>query len=158
MAIDEYSSTSSFTITNSSLVATESMQWKFPSGLTAPPVLGYLSFGSPQNQQVFGARGETFNAELTVNNMETKKVIPSRSVGLHYGSAALRHEGSLVFGGYDKSRAVSKPIAYDLPDLPPFMNLQLGRVAFGVAKGKNPDDSFKIDEKVSNDITFRIRM
>ncbi|KAK8165684.1 hypothetical protein BKA80DRAFT_254313 [Phyllosticta citrichinensis] len=54
------------------------------------------------------------------------------SCGMHYGSASLNFNGSLIFGGYDKGRAIGKSaqVAND--------SVQLLDISLGVEEGASP--------------------
>ena len=76
--------------------------FKTPNSRRYSPQVGILSLGGPNGTKSGdNITGQTFPCSLAAHN-----VTPSNSFGLHYGSASLGLGGSLVWGGYDQSRAI----------------------------------------------------
>ena len=124
----------SFTVYNSTISAVQTWQIQLPDGTWYSAQVGTLSLGGP------GTGVEMYNATeigqtvpgFAYNNGTTG----SNSWGLHYGSASLSQEGSLVFGGYDQSRALGNMGVYDLADYGMIANML--DVQIGVEVGSSP--------------------
>ena len=124
-----------FTVYNSTISAVQAWQIQLPDGTWYSAQVGTLSLGAP------GTGVEMFNATefgqtvpgFAYNNGATA----SNSWGLHYGSASLSQEGSLVFGGYDQSRALGNMGVYDLA-ADNGMRANLLDVQIGVEVGSSP--------------------
>ena len=91
-----------FTVQNSTISAVSAWQIQLPDGTKYSAQVGTLSLGGPgQGIQEFSA---TTNGQTIPGFAYAQGDVASNSWGLHYGSASLNQEGSLVFGGYDQSR------------------------------------------------------
>lgn len=105
--------------------------------------VGQLALGGPGNGTFTyqtGIVGHTFPGSLAA-----RKLIPSNSFGLHYGSASLGAGGSLTWGGYDQSRVLGEVGSFNLVGGDQSdMVLSLLDVQIGVENGSSPfsADSF----------------
>lgn len=87
---------------------------QLPNGSLYPPRVGNLALGSPNPVQTFlGDNGTNVTGNLLTGYLKDSESIPSSSFGLHIGSVLLGHEGSLVLGGYDKSRVLGSVASFD---------------------------------------------
>ena len=124
-----------FTINNSTISAVQEWHIGLPDGVYYSAQVGTLSLGAPGlGIQTFGvnATGQTAPGYAYAQGM-----IASNSWGLHYGSASLKQEGSLVFGGYDQSRVLGDVGAFDL-DPGAYMLPNLLDIQIGVETGSSP--------------------
>lgn len=128
----------SFTVYNSTISAVQAWQIGLPDGTYYSAQVGTLSLGAP------GTGIQQFSATasgLTVPGFAyAQGAVPSNSWGLHYGSASLKQEGSLVFGGYDQSRVLGDVGVFDGFS----MKVNLLDVQIGVENGSSPfsEDSY----------------
>ena len=123
-----------FTVYNSTISAVSAWQIQLPDGTWYSAQVGTLSLGGP------GTGVEMYNAteigQTVPGFAYNKGTTGSNSWGLHYGSASLSQEGSLVFGGYDQSRALGNLGVYDLADYGMIANML--DVQIGVEIGSSP--------------------
>ena len=123
-----------FPVDNSTISAVAGWQIELPDGTNYSAQVGTLSLGGPGPgiQNFSSATGQTIPGYAYAQNK-----IPSNSWGLHYGSASLNQNGSLVFGGYDQSRVLGDVGAFDLAAdstmLPNLLDIQIG-----VENGSSP--------------------
>lgn len=100
--------------------------------------VSFLSMGASDSVQVFGTPGvRQINATIPVNQLVLDGATGSRSWGMHVGSAQLKQSGSLIIGGYDRSRVASDPATFDIKaggDL----EVVLQNITFGVMQGASP--------------------
>lgn len=124
------------TVPESTISAVSAWRINLPDGTAYPAQVGTLSLGAPgMGTQVLGAKiGQTVPGFAYAQD-----TIPSNSWGMHYGSATLNQEGSLVFGGYDQSRALGDVGVYDLGGNSE-MIANLLDVQIGVENGSSPFD------------------
>ena len=123
-----------FSVYNSTISAVRAWQIQLPDGTWYSAQVGTLSLGAP------GTGVEMYNAteigQTVPGFAYDKGATGSNSWGLHYGSASLSQEGSLVFGGYDQSRALGNIGVYDLADYGMIANML--DVQIGVEVGSSP--------------------
>ena len=99
-----------------------------PDGSSYSPPVGYLAIGS--NDKVRQYPNGT--GQIIPNYLFAQSVTPSASVGLHYGSGLLGPKGSLIWGGYDSSRAIGDVAQFSLsrtalgPMTPNLVDIQVG--------------------------------
>ena len=124
-----------FTVYNSTTSAVQAWQIELPDGTYYSAQVGTLSLGAP------GTGIQPFIATvsgMTVPGFASAQVtVASNSGGLHYVSASLNQEGSLVFGGYDQSRALGDMGVFDLAG-GWHMIADLLDVQIGVENGSSP--------------------
>ncbi|KAL9064746.1 MAG: hypothetical protein Q9161_008675 [Pseudevernia consocians] len=124
-----------FTVHNSTISAVQAWQIELPDGTYYSAQVGTLSLGAP------GTGIQPFSA--TVSGMTVpgfayaQGAVARSSWGFHYGSASLNQEGSLVFGGYDQSRALGDMGVFDLAG-GWHMIADLLDVQIGVEDGSSP--------------------
>ena len=124
-----------FAVYNSTISVVQAWQIGLPDGTYYPAQVGTLSLGAP------GTGIQAFSANATGQTVPgyayAQGVVASNSWGLHYGSASLNQEGSLVFGGYDQSRVLGDigvfDLAANLEMLPNLLDVQIG-----VENGSSP--------------------
>ncbi len=127
-------------VANTTLSAIHSEDIRLPDGQSYSPEVGILSLGSPDGIKALdNATGWTFPGYLHSQN-----ITPSNSAGLHYGSAAFEHEGSLTWGGYDQSRVIGDVGVFSLfqPEgliMPSLLDIQIG-----VEAGSSPFNASSI--------------
>ena len=130
-----------FTVGNSSISAVKAWTIELPNGANYSAQVGTLSLGAPgQGFQHFpkvpnvgSVQGETIPGYGNARGD-----FPSNAFGLHYGSVPLNQTGSLVFGGYDKSRVLGYAAAFDLVSGNNQMIGQLLDIGIGVETGWTP--------------------
>lgn len=130
-----------FTVHNSTISAVSAWQIELPDGTWYSAQVGTLSLGAPgQGIQQFSA---TAVGQTVSGSAYAQGEAASNSWGLHYGSASLNQEGSLVFGGYDQSRVLGDVGVFDVGGgwqmLPNLLDIQIG-----VENGSSPfsEDSY----------------
>lgn len=131
----------SFTVYNSTISAVQAWQIQLPDGTKYSAQVGTLSLGAPNRGiQQFSA---TVTGQTVPGFANAQGAVASNSWGLHYGSASLNQEGSLVFGGYDQSRALGSIGTFDLA-AGFSMIANLLDVRIGVENGSSPfiEDSY----------------
>ena len=141
-----------FTVYNSTISAVRAWQIQLPDGTWYSAQVGTLSLGAPNTGvQVYSATeigqtvpGFAYNEGATASN----------SWGLHYGSASLSQEGSLVFGGYDQSRTLGNMGVYDLA-LGYDMIANLLDVQIGVEIGSSPFSEHSYTGLLKLNATFK---
>ncbi|KAM0797550.1 aspartic peptidase domain-containing protein [Usnea florida] len=125
-----------FTVYNSTISAVRAWQIQLPDGTWYSAQVGTLSLGAP------GTGVEMYNAteigQTVPGFAYNKGATGSNSWGLHYGSASLSQEGSLVFGGYDQSRILGNMGIYDLAENTHAMVANMLDVQIGVEIGSSP--------------------
>ena len=125
-----------FTVYNSTISAVRAWQIQLPDGTWYSAQVGTLSLGAP------GTGVEMYNAteigQTVPGFAYNKGVTGSNSWGLHYGSASLSQEGSLVFGGYDQSRTLGNMGVYNLAKYNDAMVANMLDVQIGVEIGSSP--------------------
>ena len=99
---------------------------KMPNGQEYFPQVGMLSVG----HGLFSAPFENVTGQNFHGYLANKGVIPSNSFGLHYDSATLGLEASLVFGGYDQSRVIGNVGSFRLYEpgfliMPTLLDIQI---------------------------------
>lgn len=124
-------------VPNATLVAIDAGNITLPNGQSSPVELGTLSLGQNDQGQFFSF-GTTSAANPGISTwsipgyLYNHSITSSYSYGLHIGSAALKYPGSLLFGGWDKGRAIGPPTTFG--DTP----LQLLDIVMGVETGGSP--------------------
>ena len=142
-----------FTVYNSTITALQAWQIQLPDGTWYSAQVGTLSLGGP-NTGV-----QTFNAteigQTVPGFAYNKGATASNSWGLHYGSASLSQEGSLVFGGYDQSRALGDMGVYDLEENTDSMVANLLDIQIGVEIGSSPFSERSYTSLLKMNATFK---
>ncbi|KAJ5154324.1 Peptidase aspartic [Penicillium coprophilum] len=105
----------------------------YPGGQSYPLQVGYLSLGAQDVNQTFDKLGATMITSWLWNGSGT---ISSYTYGMHIGSAPLGIAGSLMLGGYDKSRALGEVSAQ--PHTGSSAPISLLDISLGVAEGGSP--------------------
>lgn len=124
-----------FAVHNSTISAVRAWQIEMPDGTYYSAQVGTLSLGAPGTGiQSFSA---TASGQTVPGSAYAQGAVASNSWGLHYGSASLSQQGSLVFGGYDQSRALGEIGNFDLAANSAMM-ANLLDVQIGVEIGSSP--------------------
>lgn len=112
----------------------------YPDGSEYQPQVGQLSLGPSATNQSFdlGSATPSINGTLIPGYLETEKVIPSASYGLHFGSAALGPPLSLWIGGYDQSRVLGSISAQSYDVGSKLFTIDLLDIGIGVDHGDSP--------------------
>lgn len=112
-----------------------------PGGGTYDLQVSFLSMGASDLIQTFtNPGGPSINATIPVNQLAANGATGSRSWGMHIGSALLNQPGSLIIGGYDRSRVASDPATFDIKNGGD-LEVVLQNITFGVMEGASPWDS-----------------
>jgi hypothetical protein len=142
--------------TNVTMRQAKSGTRKFPGGLEITPSLGYYSLGAPDTSQTFSVTdGDPFVGKLVISQMASGGIIPSKSWGMHIGSATLKQSLSLVFGGYDRSRLVSDPFPYDSNGN---FEVEIMDIAMGVAEGISPVENLTLGGRLGSNGNFNLKI
>ncbi|CAG8278011.1 unnamed protein product [Penicillium salamii] len=108
----------------------------YPGGQTYPVQVGHLSLGAGEINQTFQTWKEIQSTLVASWLWNGTHEIPSYSYGMHVGSASHEIPGSLILGGYDKSRALGDISAQ--PHTGSSAPIQLLDISLGVAAGGSP--------------------
>lgn len=127
------------TITNTSINRIDQATQTLPGGGSYDLQVSYLSMGAADLVQSFGLGVgiPPINASIPVNQLAANGAINSRSWGMHIGSAQLKQPGSLILGGYDRSRVASDPATFDIKNGGD-LEVVLQNITFGVMQGGSP--------------------
>lgn len=121
-------------VNNTILASTSADEVHSPDGSSWAQTIGSLSLGIHGGILKFpNITGNTIPGYLASQNE-----IPSNSVALHYGSANLGIEGSLVYGGYDQSRVIGDVGVFQLSEPGDIPTPNLVDVQIGVESGDSP--------------------
>ena len=117
-----------------------------PNGTSYAPEVGNLALGSPVQTSTYNlTNGSSVTGFLLPGYLFNTSQTPSNSFGLHIGSVPQGQAGSLIFGGYDQSRAVGPVGVYDLGGVAggePVVNMI--DVSLGVETGSTPFNTTNI--------------
>ncbi|KAI9778555.1 MAG: hypothetical protein M1835_004905, partial [Candelina submexicana] len=111
---------------------------RYPGGQQYTLDVGLLSLGvSHENYVTINGTNTSTTTQMDIAFKQG--LIPSRSFGLHIGSATYNITGSLLWGGYDSSRCIDRPATavnktFDLLD-----------IGIVVGKGSSPFESVSSD-------------
>ncbi|KAI9699964.1 MAG: hypothetical protein M1836_002498 [Candelina mexicana] len=111
---------------------------RYPGGQQYTLDVGLLSLGvSHENYVTINGTNTSTTTQMDIAFKQG--IIPSRSFGLHIGSATYNITGSLLWGGYDSSRCIDRPATavnktFDLLD-----------IGIVVGKGSSPFESVSSD-------------
>lgn len=125
------------TAPNASLTAVNLGNQTLPNGQQIDLEVGVLVLGAEDQQQVFST-GSTTVGESEISTwifpgyLYNQSLTKSYSYSLQIGSTAFNYPGSMLFGGYDKGRAIGPGTTYG--DNP----LQLQDIVLGVETGGSP--------------------
>ena len=100
-----------FAVHNSTISVVSAWQIELPDGTHYSAQVGTLSLRAPRGIQQFSS---TATGQIVPGFAYAQGEIASNSWGLHYGSASLNQEGSLIVGGYDQSRVLGNVGVFDL--------------------------------------------
>ncbi|KAL3446135.1 aspartic peptidase domain-containing protein [Aspergillus insuetus] len=110
----------------------------YPNGRSYPVTVGNLALGGPRLRDT--TSGLSLN--MIASYLYTTSRIPSYSYGMHIGSVNPPIPGSLVLGGYDRSRIVGQASSQPLMDSAGVLQIVLRDIGLGVAEGASPFPSF----------------
>ena len=115
------------------------------NGSFYPVRLGNLALGSPNPVQTFlGPNNTNVTGNLLTGYLRTTDAIPSSSFGLHIGSVPMGHQGSLILGGYDKSRVLGNVGTFDTTGTGGTPILNMIDATIGVEVGGTPFNTTNI--------------
>ncbi|KAF2717103.1 hypothetical protein K431DRAFT_334631, partial [Polychaeton citri CBS 116435] len=121
---------------NSSTVIVEEMSVRYPDGTNSTAIeIGYLALGAKSSTQSFALSDKPDDVINTYNLpgfFYDNEITSSNSFSLHYGAAVLGFKGSLIFGGYDKGRAIGSATTFGMR--PPLLK----DIVIGVEDGGSP--------------------
>ncbi|PFH60218.1 hypothetical protein XA68_11314 [Ophiocordyceps unilateralis] len=103
-------------IPNVSMTLLDSQMMVYPGGGRYPLFAGCLSLGAENVNQTFTLDGEqSINSTIIPWHLAQNQITASSSFGMHIGSAVQGSSvnGSLLYGGYDRSRAMGKVLEFD---------------------------------------------
>ncbi|KAF2104646.1 hypothetical protein NA57DRAFT_63082 [Rhizodiscina lignyota] len=129
------------TVYNASLASVTNATITNPDGSKRGPELGFFSLGNTSPSQNFSlntTEGTSISTEIVIAGLQASNIIPSYSFGLHYGSAALNYQGSLVLGGYDRSRLIGPLTTFNHDNSGSLNSLTLLDVGIGIETGGSP--------------------
>ncbi|KAI9682920.1 MAG: hypothetical protein M1829_006356 [Trizodia sp. TS-e1964] len=124
---------------NTSVLLSQNITSNYPNGLQVPLTVGLFPLGGTKdNETVTNDYGDTTIVKYMLGSSYLKGLVPSRSWGLHIGSAAQNISGSLYWGGYDQSRLIEKPATFRNS------TLNLTDISIGTSSGKSPIPAAKL--------------
>ncbi|PWY86748.1 hypothetical protein BO70DRAFT_264871, partial [Aspergillus heteromorphus CBS 117.55] len=113
----------------------------YPNGKSYPVSVGNLALGAPYTSDEISSNTTLNLLASYLYSSGGESGIPSYSYGMHIGSATPSIPGSLILGGYDRSRALS-PISAQSVSLASAtggeLPITLKDIALGVAEGESP--------------------
>ena len=121
-------------IKNSSIDVIHTQEVTLPDGSSYSPQVGTLALGSPEGVRKY----EFGTGNIIPNYLAGSNVTDSASTSLHYGSASVGPEGSLIFGGYDQSRVIGQVGRFSLAGKDARLDLNLVDMGLDVASGASP--------------------
>lgn len=135
----------SATVPNASISAVDIGNITLPNGNQIDLEVGALALGADDQQQVFTTGSDiqgqsAIDAWIFPGYLYNKSIATSYSFTLQLGSTAFAYPGSMIYGGYDKGRAIGPGTTYG--DTSP----QLLDITLGVETGGSP---FKFGTKDS---------
>lgn len=117
---------------NAAVGVTSNAAVTYPGGAQYTMDVGMFSLiGSASNFSWTSTNGTSVSLERQLPTAYEEGIIPSNSYGLHMGSAYHNVSGSLVLGGYDRSRVLTDPIISSGMSYV----VQLTDIGLGVASG-----------------------
>ncbi|GKZ27526.1 hypothetical protein AbraIFM66951_002734 [Aspergillus brasiliensis] len=125
----------SFVVPNVSFEAIYQTYQTYPNGIAYPVSVGSLALGGPYLSDSV-SNSTTLN--MIAGWLYSHNDIPSYSYGLHIGSVDPDIAGSLVLGGYDKSRVIGDVSAQGVTASSGLLELELKDMGLGVAAGSSP--------------------
>jgi hypothetical protein len=121
------------TVPDVDLITVKQAYQTYPGGQNYPLSVGHLSLGAQDINQTFDSIDATMVTSWLWNGSSE---ITSYTYGMHIGSAPLNIAGSLLLGGYDKSRVLGEVSAQ--PHTGGSAPILLLDVSLGVAEGGSP--------------------
>ncbi|KAL4863609.1 aspartic peptidase domain-containing protein [Aspergillus spectabilis] len=110
----------------------------YPNGRSYPVSVGNLALGAPRLRH--SSSGLSLN--MIAAWLYTSNQIPSYSYSMHIGSVDPPIPGSLVLGGYDRTRLVGQASSQSVVDAAGILQIVLRDIGLGVADGGSPFPSF----------------
>lgn len=115
---------------NTTIAAARKWEIELPNDTTYTPEKYSGTFG-------LGRCGGDNTAPGPLKQLKAQQTITSESFGLHMGSVSQKLPGSLILGGYDRSRVLGDVAVFDMPDgIMPTMFLR--DVILGIEEGGSP--------------------
>lgn len=121
---------STLTLINDAVALTSNFTVNFPGGAYYTMDTGFLTLnGVSDNLTWTSTNGSSITLARQIPQAYTQGNIPSISYGLHLGSPSYDVSGSLVLGGYDRSRCFTDPITSSSD------YFELSDISIGVSSG-----------------------
>ena len=142
------------TISNVSIAAATSANFTMPDQSTHALQVGFLALGGKDNLQTFQSTTPdvpTYVANLLPGWLTMNGQTPSNSWGLHIGSVSSKIAGSLVFGGYDRSRVIGDVITSEMTETSGDLFVDLVDIGIGIDSGASPFASSSINGLLQSD-------
>ncbi|KAK3709072.1 hypothetical protein LTR37_011051 [Vermiconidia calcicola] len=145
-----------YTVPNCSTSAIDLGNQTLPNGNQIDLELGFFALGAGDDQyQQFTLGGDTpetfaVNAWVMPGYFYNKSITESYSFSLHLGSTAFNYPGSMLFGGYDKGRAIGPATTY-ADTSPPLQDIVLGVETGGSPWDFDSKDSLLLTNTSSHD-------
>ena len=136
---------SDVTAPNASISAVDIGNVTLPNGNMLDLEVGALALGADDQQQVFTTGSTTVGDDaidtwIFPGYLYNQSITNSYSFSLHIGSTAFDYPGSLIFGGYDKGRAIGPGTSWG-DDPPQLLDIELGVETGGSPFGFDSKDS-----------------
>jgi hypothetical protein len=131
-----FTDASAFDVPDFDMLVVSDGSYSLADGTKYPITIGTLSLGSQASNQTWVNGSEIWNGTFLASSLAQSSQIPSNSFGLHVGSASLAIPGSLIVGGYDRSRIVG-PVSSQLYGID-YLPIDLLDIGIGVADGSSP--------------------
>ena len=130
------------TTPNASLAVTDDCWRTLQNGKVVDCELGYFALGAPSQTQTISETNPNISSSVphvieswnVPGYLYNSSKIVSDTFGLHIGATQFAYQGSLIFGGFDKGRAIGPPTTWGSG------SPQLLDVVLGVATGGSPFD------------------
>ncbi|KAL4795254.1 aspartic peptidase domain-containing protein [Aspergillus venezuelensis] len=125
-------------IPNVSITAIRDTYQTYPNGRSYPVSVGNLALGAPQLRDA--SSGLSLN--MIASWLYTSGQIPSYSYSMHIGSVNPPIPGSLVVGGYNRTRLIGEGSTQSIVDSAGILQIVLRDIGLGVAEGASPFPAF----------------
>ena len=145
----------SATVPNVSISAVSIGNQTLPNGNRINLEVGALALGADDQKQVFTTGSEVegedaIEAWIFPGYLYNKRRTRSYSYTLHIGSTAFDYPGSLIYGGYDKGRAIGPGTSYG-DSWPTLLDIELGAITGGSPFDSETKDSLLLTKSGTHD-------
>ena len=121
-------------VPNSAIDAVHDDSIMLPDGTNYQPQVGSLALGSIKGETEY-SKG---SGNIIPNYLAAQNITPSASVSLHYSSANLGPDGSLIWGGYDQNRVIGNVGRFNISGPDSTLTTDLIDIELGVETGVSP--------------------